>query len=166
LCFIGCSAIVWNEALLPEGFKPAPRETEADATGDVKTRERKLKTRVYLAVQDATDGWSVPTTYVNESETLLDAAKRAVPEAVGTDLKIYCPSNCPMAVDMKVYDKEEQTEYFGEKIFFFRVQWDDGDVVEADMKAKDYGWLAREEMTERVKAEKGDIASKFYHYFM
>eukprot|EP00550_Attheya_septentrionalis_P004733 CAMPEP_0198293708 /NCGR_PEP_ID=MMETSP1449-20131203/18513_1 /TAXON_ID=420275 /ORGANISM="Attheya septentrionalis, Strain CCMP2084" /LENGTH=358 /DNA_ID=CAMNT_0043993399 /DNA_START=45 /DNA_END=1118 /DNA_ORIENTATION=- len=143
-------------ALLPEGFKPAPRETEADATGDVKTTDRQLKTRIYLAVQDATDGWSVPTADVNESETLLDAAKRAVSETVGTNLSIYCPSNCPMAVDMKVYDKEKQTEYFGEKIFFFRVQRDEGDVVEADVKAEDYAWLSREEMTERVKEEKGD----------
>ena len=37
-------------ALLP--FTPAPRETEADHTGDVRTTERQLKTQIYLTVQN------------------------------------------------------------------------------------------------------------------
>ena len=57
-------------ALLPEGFTPAPRETEADATGNVRTTDRKLKTSVYLTVQDSdTNKWMLPTVTLLPDET-------------------------------------------------------------------------------------------------
>mmetsp|Transcript_8139 Transcript_8139/g.16545 ORF Transcript_8139/g.16545 Transcript_8139/m.16545 type:complete len:154 (+) Transcript_8139:266-727(+) len=153
--------------MLPDGFKPAPRETEADASGDIKTRDRKLKERIYLTVQgkDSNGAWApFPSTYVNEEETILDAAKRAVAHAVGSKLLLYCPSNAPMAVDMYAY--KEKKDHFGIKTFFLKVQWDDGDVDARAMKVDDFGWLARDEVVERIKEQRGEVPSKLYHYLL
>lgn len=73
--------------MLPKGFTPAPRVTEADETGDVTTLNRRLKTRVYLAVKD-NDKWTLPATTVKVDETLLDATKRAVADAAGDKLEL------------------------------------------------------------------------------
>lgn len=153
--------------MLPEGYKPAPRETEADATGETKTLERKLKERVYLSVQEkgSNGAWEpFPVTYVNEDETLLDAAKRATSEAVGSNLQLYCPSNCPMAVDMYAY--REKRDHFGIKTFFLRVQWDDGDADSTAMGVEDHAWLARDELVDRIKEQRGEVPSKLYHYLL
>lgn len=153
--------------MLPPGYTPAPRETEADKSGNVKTLDRRLKTRVYLAVKD-NDKWSLPTVDVKDDETLLDATKRAVSDAAGDGLELYCPSNCPMAVHLQVYSEEDQQKFgtFGTKTFFLRVQYDEGEVNEEDNDGRDFGWLDREEMTERVREEQGEDASKFYHYML
>lgn len=154
--------------MLPEGFTPAPRETEADKSGDIKTLNRRLKTRVYLAVKD-NDKWTLPTTTIKGDETLLEATKRAVADAAGDKLELYCPSNCPMAVDLKVYSEEEQKRYgtFGTKTFFMRVQYDEGEVDEENNAVgSDCGWLDRDEMTERVREEQGEDASKLYYYML
>ena len=73
-------------ALLPENFKPAPRETKADEDGTINTLDRRLKDRVYLMIGDC-----FPTTdlkiskneddrYDNDCETLLEAAHRGLKE--------------------------------------------------------------------------------------
>jgi large subunit ribosomal protein L46 len=141
--------------------------TEADKSGNVKTLDRRLNTRVYLAVKNK-DRWSLPTTTVKENETLLDATKRAVSDAAGNELELYCPSNCPMALDMTVYSEEDQKKFgtYGIKTFFMRVQYDEGEVNEEENDGSDYGWLDRAEMTERVKDEQGGDASKLYHYML
>mmetsp|Transcript_15592 Transcript_15592/g.18120 ORF Transcript_15592/g.18120 Transcript_15592/m.18120 type:complete len:348 (+) Transcript_15592:189-1232(+) len=158
-------------ALLPEGYTPAPRETLADSAGDIQTLERRLKTRVYLSIRpDDATGWTLPNAVLNENETLLEAAKRAVTDVVGDNLKILCLSNCPMTVDMIPYSSEErnkESDFFGEKIFFMRIQYEDGDVSKEMMgKMDDWGWLERSEMSDKVKAEKGEDAGFFYKYML
>ena len=153
--------------MLPDGFKPASRETEADAGGDIKTRGRRLKERVYLTVQDkdSNGAWApFPSTYLNDQDTLLEAAKRAITDSVGSKLQLYCPSNSPMAVDMYAY--KEKTNHFGIKTFFVKVQWDDGDVDARAMKVDDFGWLTRDEVVDRIKEQRGEIPSKLYHYLL
>eukprot|EP00573_Skeletonema_grethae_P004185 CAMPEP_0201709326 /NCGR_PEP_ID=MMETSP0578-20130828/58045_1 /ASSEMBLY_ACC=CAM_ASM_000663 /TAXON_ID=267565 /ORGANISM="Skeletonema grethea, Strain CCMP 1804" /LENGTH=366 /DNA_ID=CAMNT_0048198293 /DNA_START=99 /DNA_END=1200 /DNA_ORIENTATION=+ len=159
-------------------FTPAPRETEADASGDVKTLDRQLKTRVYLTIKSDAEGnlsgprWTLPSTLAENNESLLAAAERAVSDSVGSDLKLWCPSNAPMAVNMRVYnDKLPESfreNYFGEKIFYYRVQYDNtgGGVDEAAMKADDYAWLTREEVVDRIEKERGKHQAKFFHYML
>ena len=44
-----------------EDFEPAPRETEADKTGDQRTMHRRLDEFLFLVVQDAKTGqWGFP----------------------------------------------------------------------------------------------------------
>ena len=154
--------------LLPEGFTPAPRETVADESGDVRTTERKLKTSIYLTVQDDQDKWMLPTVSLNPDETLLEASKRALADQIGPEIEFWCPSNCPCAVDMVALPPEERSKsgMYGTKTFFMKVVHDEGQVSKDSMKLKDYAWLDRGEITEKMRKEHGDYMAKFYHYLM
>ena len=158
---------------LPRGFTPAPRETEADETGDVRTLDRRLKTWVYLTVKESVDGddkWRLPTVeLIGDQETLLDAAKRAIKEKVGDSMDIYYPSNCPMTLDMHVFDEEERAKHgntYGIKTFFMVVQYDEGTVTQDNINADDFAWLEKSELVERIQEQEGEEKSKLYHYLL
>jgi large subunit ribosomal protein L46 len=163
--------------LLPEGYKPAPRITEADKNNIIQTLDRKLTQRVYLALRPNNDiGWILPTIDLNlknDNETFVQCVKNYLSSnTMYQNLDIAYLSNCPMAVEAIRYSgnddkRSENGKYYGEKIFYMRVQYQDGNVGEIDKKAlDDWGWLERSEMVERVKAEKGEDASLFYHYML
>lgn len=156
------------EKYLPRGFTPAPRETEADHNGDVRTLDRRLKTWVYLTVKES-EQWQLPTTVVKEEEALLDAAKRAIREKVGDCMDIYYPSNCPMTMDMHVFNEEERAQNgnsYGIKTFFMVVQYDEGQVSENDLLVDDFAWLEKTEIVERMEEQEGVEKSKLYHYLL
>jgi large subunit ribosomal protein L46 len=161
-----------EELLASLPFKPAPRETEADASGDVRTTNRKLKTNIFLTVQDHAnsnnDLWQFPTVDVKENETLLSAAQRAIPEQLGSDIEFWCPSNCPWSVHLTPYTDEERkvANLYGIKTFFMKLQYDEGDVSTKEMTIKDFAWLDRQEMADRVNKQQGDHMSKFYYYML
>jgi large subunit ribosomal protein L46 len=155
-------------AMLPKGFTPAPRETEADKTGNVRTTNRKLKTSVYLTVQEDEE-WQLPTVTLLDDgkETFLEAAKRAVKEKVGDGVEFWCPSNCPWSVDMKAFPENQRANgLYGTKTFFMKVQYDEGVVSEQEMTVQDFAWLDRREIAERFGEKQGDEASMFYHYML
>ncbi|CAB9511315.1 39S ribosomal protein L46, mitochondrial [Seminavis robusta] len=156
---------------LPRGFVPAPRETEADLNGDVRTLDRRLKTRVFLAVKDTAPSgdevWQLPTVAVEDGETLLQTAKRAISDKVGDGLDVWYASNCPMAVDVQVFEGEEQGDgYFGTKTFFMPVQYDEGTLSQEDIFVKDFAWLEKSELVDRMKEQHGEEPSKLYHYML
>eukprot|EP00956_Cyclotella_meneghiniana_P015182 scaffold23035_cov73-Cyclotella_meneghiniana.AAC.8 len=167
-----------EELLAGLPFTPAPRETEHDESGNVKTLDRRLKERVYLTVR-ACEGnkngprWTLPSVIPENDETLLQAAQRAVSVAAGDDLVLWCPGNAPMAVNFRQYNKnlpeDFRQNYYGEKILYYRVQHDSGDIDESvclKNGAKDYAWLTREEVVEVVGKERGDHQAKFFHYIL
>jgi len=161
-------------ALLPDNFKPAPRETKADEEGIVNTLDRKLKDRVYLMI----DG-SFPTTevkvstsdddkYGTDCETLLEAAVRGVDESTSRGKKkgpldLYCPSQAPIGVQLDVYNEAQQKSMgsYGAKTFFVKVQYDDG-----MLKGDDIAWLDRSEIAERFQADSKDDEAKFFRYLL
>jgi len=171
-------------ALLP--FTPAPRETEADASGDVRTTNRKLTTFLYLTVQqqqqgagenanaNATDRWQFPTVdlKMDEDETCWEAAKRCVAERVGPSVQIWAPSGCPWSVNVQPYAPEQQKEtgLYGCKTFFILMNHEDGEVdpdtIPDATIVKDYAWLDRSEMVERIREQDGETMSKLYHYML
>ncbi len=148
-----------------KGFTPAPRITEADKNGDVRTTERKLKTSIYLTVQEDST-WKFPTVALEDNEMILDAAKRAIPEAVGEELEFWCPSNCPVAVEMIAFPPEQQQkeQQYGSKTFFIKVQYDEGNVKTGTQKISDFAWLDRPEIVKRVEKQNGD--GTFYKYLL
>jgi large subunit ribosomal protein L46 len=154
--------------LLPKGYVPAPRETEADMSGNVRTTDRKLKTSVFLTVQDDKDVWQLPSVALGEDESLLNAAKRAITEMVGNEtIDIWCPSNCPCGVDVVAFPNEQRTDgFYGTKTFFMKVRYDEGEVKDQVLKAKDYAWLDRNEVVHRVSEQQGDSKSKLYRYLL
>jgi hypothetical protein len=166
---------------LPEGYKPAPRITEDDKNNNIQSLNRKLAHRVYLTLRENDDsGWSLPIITMDQNEnsagngdvngeSFVDSVKRYMKSnAMTKELTYRCLSNCPMGVDVIKYDNETgaDTEYFGEKIFYMRVQYEDGEVVNKANSVDNWGWLERSEMVDRVKAEKGEDASLFYKYML
>ena len=111
-------------------MKNDPCETEADTPGDVRTTNRKLKTNLYLTVQDGgqDDPWRLPTVELKENETFVEAAKRAVADKVGSVVHFWCPLNCPFSVDMEPFPEEERkgSGCYGIKTFFMRVSYYEG----------------------------------------
>ena len=181
-----CFSFRNNTAGLP--FTPAPRETAADASGDIRTRDRQLKTSVFLAIRSNAEGnasgprWTLPSAIVavdggdgGGPETLLEAAKRAVAETAGSGLKLWCPGNAPMAANVRVYNPNLPEEFrggcYGEKVLYYRVQHDAGDVdAESVMRAgggiDDWGWLSKKEIVERIEGERGGHQAKFFRYML
>lgn len=165
-----------SETHLPRGFTPAPRETEADNNGDVRTLDRRLKTWVYLTVNESVrtpegekNQWRLPTVEVKGEETLLDAAKRAIREKVGDCMDIYYPSNCPMTMDMLIFKDDERAKNgnaYGVKTFFMVVQYDDGKVTADDLFVEDYAWFEKSELVQRIEEQEGEDKSKLYFYLL
>lgn len=160
-------------ALLP--FAPAPRETEADATGDVRTTNRKLKTPIVLTVLNgATGQWQFPTVdlQLDRDETCWEAAKRCVAERIGPSVQFWAPSGCPWSVDVKPYaaEQRQKTGLYGTKTFFLLMYHEDGEVdpdtIPDSTAVQDYAWLDRDEMVDRIRQQDGENMSKLYHYML
>jgi large subunit ribosomal protein L46 len=146
-------------------FRPAPRETPADASGDIRTVDRKLKSSIYLFVKNNTNRWEFPSVTLNPDELLLDGAKRALQPLYG--MKYWCPSNAPWSVQLSPFTTHERQQQkpglYGRKTFFVLLQYDTGAVPDH----LDYGWLDRDEITQRVEEqENGKQISKLYHYML
>jgi large subunit ribosomal protein L46 len=153
-----------DELLARLPFRPAPRETTADETGDIRTVDRKLKHSVYLFVKSQpTNRWEFPSVTLNPDELLLDGAKRALQPLYG--LKFWCPSNAPWSVQLTpftTHERQQKPGLYGRKTFFVLLQYDTGVVPDH----LDYGWLDRDEITERVEQVDGKPISKLYHYML
>ncbi|CAJ1960406.1 unnamed protein product [Cylindrotheca closterium] len=143
-------------AELPPNFRPAPRETKADKSGESNTLDRKLKTRVFFMLDEGKGSWKFPQSSVEGEESLQETAKRIIDKQIGNDLDLYFPSSSPSAVLVK---KEEEGDYFGTKTFFVRVQHDEGNVA----KGLKHGWLDRDEVVGAVEDEED---SMFYRYLL
>ena len=151
-------------AMLPEGLVLAPRETEADHSGQTDTLDRRLKGSVFLVMDGQLPTVSLPDG-PDGDESLLEAAKRAILENGGEDLEIYYPSGAPMAVHMsKDKDPDENSPYFGTKTFFLRVQYAEAGEMNK-IPGKKFEWLDRSEIVEIMEKRGGDHG-EFYRYML
>lgn len=159
-CFLHQPCFV--SAALPEGFRPAPRETPADESGEVQTLERKLKDRVYYTIPGDDNSFPFPIVEVNmdEDESLLEAAKRALLQNGGKKLDLYYASHAPIAVSLTRDDSDDR--FFGNKIFYLKVQYDDGQIVDQ----KEFAWLDRDEIVGRMSQQSGEDQANFYRYML
>ena len=84
-----------------EVFDPAPRETEADKTGDQRTMHRKLDEFLFLVVQDAKSGeWGFPRREHADGETMREVARQAMEEAVESPADPCPPVRAPSAPEV------------------------------------------------------------------
>ena len=137
-----------------------------------------------------------PHTDVQDGESLLEAAIRALHEHIGTKgtggkggknppklpLDLYYPSQAPLGVHLQAYDNNDGTNdddddeskavssadgYFGTKTFFLKVQYDDGRVTKDDVGGRDFEWLDRGEVVDHLLAHGiRDEDAKFYQYLL
>uniref|UniRef100_A0A7S0C934 Ribosomal protein L46 N-terminal domain-containing protein n=1 Tax=Proboscia inermis TaxID=420281 RepID=A0A7S0C934_9STRA len=173
--------------LLPKGLVPMPRITEDDEAGNVKSMNRKLPLRLYLTTKFVAgtekdkssdekkkggNVWTFPSTIAKENETMLDAALRVFAEtlAPGKELETWSPGTCPMVAAVVPYSESERAlpqnaGYYGEKLFYFRIQCDSGD-IKCTKAVQDYAWLSRAEMVEKARDEQGDDAAMLLEYLL
>lgn len=81
-------------------YATAPRRTEADEKGDVKSLERALDRTLFLMFRQQGSQWRLPTRLVNrnEKETLHRVAAEPVTSALGKGLDIWMISNMPVGM--------------------------------------------------------------------
>jgi large subunit ribosomal protein L46 len=126
-----------------EVFDPAPRETEADKTGDQRTMHRKLDEFLFLVVQDAKSGeWGFPRREHADGETMREVARQAMEEAVGDSVETYLVGNAPLGHFYEAKAGAEGKEGGEGTNFYHRAQWLDG-TLKLESTYKDYKWLTK-----------------------
>ena len=80
-----------------ESFRAASRETDADATNDRRSLERKLSETLYLLVKKPRDrnAWQMPQGGWERGETMKEAAMRELREECGDELSVRVLGNLP-----------------------------------------------------------------------
>jgi large subunit ribosomal protein L46 len=149
------------EEIVGAGFHLAPRETEDDANNNRKSLNRALKGRVFLLVKNHKDvkfPWFFPVGQKQDEEKMRDAALRLVNEAVGDEIEANPVGFAPMGYVKYLHD--DDSEYDGTKVFFYKSQFLDGDVELNQDKASDYLWVTRDELAEYLEPEIADYIKK------
>ncbi|RAW24480.1 hypothetical protein PC110_g19089, partial [Phytophthora cactorum] len=150
------------EEIVGAGFHLAPRETEDDANNNRKSLNRALKGRVFLLVKndqkDAKYPWFFPVGETQDAEKMRDAALRHVNETVGDEVEATPVGFAPMGYVK--YLHENDSEFDGTKVFFYKSQHLDGDVALNQDKASDYLWVTRDELSEYLEPEIADYVQK------
>ncbi|KAL8019300.1 putative 39S ribosomal protein L46 [Plasmopara halstedii] len=151
-----------SDELVGDGFHLAPRETEDDANNNRKSLNRALKGRVFLLVksvqQDAKYPWFFPFGAKQDVEKMRDAAVRHVNDTVGNDLEVTPVGFGP--VGYIKYLHENDPEFDGTKVFFYKSQHLTGDVILNLNKANDYVWVTRNELSEYLDPEIAEYIHK------
>lgn len=137
-----------------EAFEPAPRVTEADHKGDVRTTRRRLEDRLYLLVKTSA-GWELPQVVFKSEAGLREAAIGLVKQHVGPQLDLHWLGYAP-SVALKVQypqDLQKSSNAFGAKVFCFRTQYLGGNLALDKALYSDYAWLARDEIEQYLPRE-------------
>ncbi|EWC47039.1 hypothetical protein DRE_03801 [Drechslerella stenobrocha 248] len=139
--------------------KPLPRETEADAAGDVRSLNRKLSRTLYLLVKRGDreeHAWKFPQANLVGTENLKQCAEGVLRRICGRDLNYWMVGNVP--IGHYTYDFEsaageeakeaKEGEILGKKVFFMKARVFAGrpNIVGNEVGVTDYQWLPKEEI--------------------
>ncbi|OWA54635.1 putative 39S ribosomal protein L46, mitochondrial [Hypsibius exemplaris] len=160
----------WNEQL--NRFTPQPRVTEADKNGNLKSINRKLDRKLYLATHQILGGtpqWVFPQGAWTAGEGLRETAERVLRAATGEQLRVAFLGSTPCGWYKYKYPMESEIakEFYGAKVFFFKALLD----VKASkeiLPAKDvvdYKWLTREELQDVMIEKYFDRVERFMFEF-
>ncbi len=133
---------------LPD-FEPAPRETEADRTGDRKTLQRKLSEYLFLVLKDKNGKWGFPKTEHAQSETMRQTAERSLKDFAGESIECWVVGNAPQGH----YEEQDGTT------FYYRGSYLEGDLV-LQGGYTDHAWVTKEELGEFFDAQHHDLLKR------
>ena len=145
----GTGGVAVNELTVPEVI-------ELNEQFDPKDLKRKLDRKLYLCVKNDSGNWTLPMSRFNLQEDLNDSGLHSKAHDLLADilrpsegLQLYHLGVAPVAFHVEKY-ADRVTAPFGAKHFFFRSELVGGKVrLENDR----FGWLAREEMAEKLPRE-------------
>jgi hypothetical protein len=108
----------------------ASRISSADQINDTRSLDRAYTQRLVLLARShggaGGSGWGLPSALVQDSETMVQAAERAVRSAFqhDADLDLWYPGAGPMGHLLQVFSpaQQEATGRYGAKVFFYRAQ--------------------------------------------
>ncbi|KAJ2480801.1 hypothetical protein EV174_003626, partial [Coemansia sp. RSA 2320] len=121
----------------------SPRETEADATGDQQSLERKLDRTLYLVVKSSAGEWTLPQGEIKSEELLHEAARRNLKELCGGRMSVWMVGNGPVG--------HHQTDQAC--TFFIKGHILSGQAQAGVELASEFKWITREEIEKTVSAE-------------
>lgn len=121
---------------LPD-FDAAPRETEADHTGDRSTMYRKLPEFLFLVLKDKSGTWGFPKAPHTDGETMRQTAERSLKDFAGDSLECWVVGNAPQG------HYEEQ----GVTTFYYRGSYVEGE-LELQGDYVEHAWVTKEELGE------------------
>ncbi|KAI9560105.1 hypothetical protein GHT06_014115 [Daphnia sinensis] len=145
-------------------FKPAPKITAEDLSGDRKSTNRKLDKHLVFVVQEKKEGkeiWKLPQAQWVDGETLRETAERALKEHVKTpETSVRVLGNAPWGVHTIKYPSamREKVGFTGAKIFFFKAQLLSACTTCSDTE---HHWLGRHELTEYLDPQYLRSVQKF-----
>lgn len=144
-------------------FKPAPRETEADRTGNERTTQRRLAESLFLVVKKprTAHAWQFPQGGFEaaDGDLLRATAERELHEECGP-LQAHFYGHAPMFHYSYLFADDARSDCDGTKVFCFPAVYEGGDVVLDTAELEDYAWLTKEELCERVAPSLADNARR------
>ncbi|KAI1247877.1 hypothetical protein MGN70_011770 [Eutypa lata] len=137
--------------------RPMDRITEADKTNNVRRLDRKLDRTLYLVVQGKDKKWQFPSGDLPTDERLHETAARVLKSAAGVNMNTWIVGRVPVAhmVTHPKFDEVTSLKKPGEKVFFLkgRIMAGQADLKDNQMGYKDFHWLTREELEEKMEPD-------------
>ncbi|KAB8253040.1 39S mitochondrial ribosomal protein L46-domain-containing protein [Aspergillus flavus] len=137
--------------------RPFPRVTEADQKNDQRSLNRALQRTLYLLVQTKEGYWRLPSSPVEQDETLRLAAERTLAQTAGVNMNTWMVGFHPVGHHVYNFryprvDKANGTEHLGEKTFFMkaRIMAGQADLAANTQNLQDFKWLTKEEIAPYV----------------
>jgi hypothetical protein len=139
----------YEEILESMPFQPAPTTTEADATNDRRSLNRRLHDSLFLIVKRnrKDNAWQFPQGKLLEKETIRQTQERVMDRAAGKTERWFI-SNSPCGHYQYEYPPamQDTRKAVGAKVFYGRCQFISGTVKLQTKLYTDYAWVARDEM--------------------
>ncbi|KAE8371372.1 ribonuclease H-like domain-containing protein [Aspergillus bertholletiae] len=133
--------------------RPFPRVTEADQKNDQRSLNRALQRTLYLLVQTKEGYWKLPSSPVEQDETIRLAAERTLAQAAGVNMNTWMVGFHPVGHHVYNFkyprvDKANGIEHLGEKTFFMksRIMAGQADLAANTQNLQDFKWLTKEEI--------------------
>ncbi|KAF4615327.1 hypothetical protein D9613_002846 [Agrocybe pediades] len=137
-----------------EGEELMPRTHAADVQGDVKSLDRRGHRNLYLllhSVEGGKDVWRFPQGEAEKGLFLHQAAQKELHSACGDNMDAWIVGKTPVGVhklqNTPSQDPASESEHV---VFFFKAHIMAGQVIPTRESIKDFAWLTKEEIGDRV----------------
>lgn len=134
--------------------RPLSRTTQADASNDVRSLERKLDRTLYLVVkQKSTKGaasWRFPAKALTDTkhQNLHDVAPASVTEVLGDKMDIWMVSNLPVGLYKSAKAADEKTYFLRGHVLAGNAEL----AKSKDGEVEEFQWLTKEEIEKLVES--------------
>ncbi|RXW20740.1 hypothetical protein EST38_g5095 [Candolleomyces aberdarensis] len=141
-----------------EGEELTSRTHKADLTNDVKSLDRKGQRNLYLlllAEENGKDVWRFPQGGLEKGDLLHQAAQKDLFAECGEQMDTWIVGRNPIGV----YKPKPASNEPQDHVFFFKGHIMAGQVHVDGQRVKDFAWLTKEEIGEKVDKDYWEVVS-------